>query len=104
MRYLNLLELIVYILKIFDRIFIGLVRLTEASYVKTFEYKINDIDKFILQKEVNDNIINFILTVIFKNGESQNICNIKNQTRENLEELAYFLNEKIIKNRSITIN
>ena len=90
--------------KNFDRIFIGLVKLNEASYVKTFEYQINDIDKFILQRQANDNIINFILTVIFKNDESQNICIINNINRENLEELAYFLNERIIKNRNITSN
>ena len=88
--------------KTFDRIFIGLVKLNEASYVKTFEYQINDIDKFILQRQANCNITNFILTVIFKNDESQNICIINNINRENLEELAYFLNERIIKNRNIT--
>ena len=32
----------------FDRIFIGLVKYTKTSYANTFEFQMNNIDRFIL--------------------------------------------------------
>ena len=78
----------------FDRIFIGIVKYTKTSYVDTFELQMNNIDKFILEKI---SIENFNLIVIFKNGEKHLICNIK-KNQEDLEGLAYLLNERLIKN------
>ena len=78
----------------FDRIFIGLVKYTKTSYVSTFEFPLNNIDRFILEKISYEK---HNLVVIFKNGENQLICNIK-KNQEELEGLAYILNEKLIKN------
>ena len=74
----------------FDRIFIGLVKYNKESYVNTFEFQMNNINKFIL-----DN--NYILTVIFKNNDSQIICNI-NKSQEELEGLLFLLNERLNSN------
>ena len=81
--------------KNYDRIFIGIVKYTKTSYVNTFEFEMNDIERFILQK-MGNNSISYDLKVVFKNGESQNICNIRKRSQEELEGLAYILNEKII--------
>ena len=78
----------------FDRIFIGVVKHTKTSYVSTFEFPLNNIDRFILEKISYEK---HNLVVIFKNGEKQLICNIK-KNQEELEGLAYILNEKLIKN------
>ena len=87
--------------KNFDRIFIGLVKYNETSYVRTFEFQMNNIEKFILKQKSQED---FILTAIFKNNETQQIYNIKNIIRYKLEGLIYFLNEKLIKNKSNNIN
>ena len=79
--------------KDFDRIFIGLVKYTKTSYVNTFEFPMNNIDKFILEKISNEN---YDLMIIFKNNEKRLICNIK-KNQQDLEGLAYLLNEKLIK-------
>ena len=55
----------------------------------------NNIERFILEKEGTEE---YNLKVIFKNNESQEICNIKNKRQEDLEGLAYLLNERLIKN------
>ena len=78
----------------FDRIFIGLVKYTKTSYVNTFDFQMINIDRFILE---NISFEKYNLVVIFKNGENQLICNIK-KNQEELEGLAYILNEKLIKN------
>ena len=80
--------------KDFDRIFIGIVKYTKTSYVNTFEFQMNNIDKFILERLSSEN---FNLKVIFKNNKSQMICNI-NKNQEELEGLAYLLNERLINN------
>ena len=82
--------------KDFDRLFIGNVKYTERSYVNTFEFKMENIDKFILEGAGYDN---FNLRVIFKNNESQTICNIK-KNQIDLEGLTYLLNERLINNGS----
>ena len=80
----------------FDRIFIGLVKYTKTSYVNIFEFQMNNINSFILERIGIDN---FNLKVIFKNNDSQMICNIK-KSQEELEGLAFILNEKLINNKS----
>ena len=77
----------------FDRIFIGIVKYNRKSYVNTFEFQMNNIDKFILEKQ---NYENYNLIAKFKNNEKQLICNIKKSKKE-LEGLAYLLNERLIK-------
>ena len=78
----------------FDRIFIGLVKYTKTSYINTFEFQMNYIDQFILEKISNDN---YNLKVVFKNKEKHLICNIK-RNQAQLEGLAYLLNERLINN------
>ena len=82
----------------FDRIFIGLVKYTKTSYVSTFEFPLNNIERFILEKISYEK---HNLVVIFKNGEKQLICNIK-KNQEELKGLAYLLNEKLNKNNENT--
>ena len=75
----------------FDRIFIGLVKSDGESYASTFDFPINNIDRYILEKISYDN---YDLVVMFKNNEKQFICNF-NKNQEELEGLAYLLNEKL---------
>ena len=75
----------------FDRLFIGLVKLNKTKYVNTFEYKIDDISRFILEREGN----NYKLKVVFKNNETQEIYTIKKKTKEELGRLALLLNERL---------
>ena len=77
--------------KNFDRIFIGIVKY-KSKYSNTFEYQMNNISRFILEKEGNTN---FNLKVIFKNNETQQIYTIKNKSKGELEGLAYLLNERL---------
>ena len=78
----------------FDRMFIGLVKYTKTSYVNIFEFQMNNINRFILEKISHDN---FNLKVIFKNNHSKLICNVK-KSQEELEGLAFLLNERLINN------
>ena len=82
--------------KDFDRIFIGIVKYTTTSYINSFEYQMNEINSFNLQKVGDDSI--YDLKVEFKNKEEQQICNIKGKTEGELEGLIYLLNEKLISN------
>ena len=79
--------------KDFDRIFIGLAKSSLKSYANTFEFQMNDIERFVLQKE-GKAVYN--LKVVFKNKETQDIYRITNKTKEELEGLAYLLNERLI--------
>ena len=81
--------------KNFDRIFIGIVKYNKTKYINTFEYQMNNISRFILEKEGNSSDTNFNLKVVFKNNETQQICYIKNKNQQELEGLAYLLNERI---------
>ncbi len=81
--------------KDFDRIFIGLVKYSGTSYANTFEFQMNDIERFVLQKEGN---AVYNLKVVFKNKETQDIYRITNKTQEELEGLAYLLNKRLINN------
>lgn len=80
--------------KNFDTIFIGVVKNGEKSYAKTFEFKMDNIDKFILQNfEYNTG---FYLKVIFKDKQIQDIWPIENKNQFDLEGLIYLLNERLI--------
>lgn len=78
----------------FDRIFIGIVKYTKTSYINTFDFNMNDIERFILEKQGNNESYN--LKVIFKNKDSQQICRLKNRTKNELNNLAYLLNERLM--------
>ena len=78
----------------FDRMFIGLVKYTKTSYINTFEFQINNIEQFILERISSEN---YNLKVVFKNKEKHLICNIK-RNQAQLEGLAYLLNERLINN------
>ena len=56
--------------KNFDRVFIGLVKYTKKKYINTFEYQMNNINRFILERGGNSSQTNFNLKVVFKNKES----------------------------------
>jgi len=84
--------------KSFDRIFIGLVRYSQSRYLNTFEYQMNNINRFIYEKVGINNHINFHLKVIFKNKEIQQICILEEQSENELEGLILLLNEKLIIN------
>ena len=81
----------------FDRIFIGLVKYNQKSYINTFVFNVNKIDRFILEKRGNEN---YNLLVVFKDDQRLLICNIK-KSKEDLEGLAFLLNERIFKNKGI---
>ena len=78
----------------FDRIFIGVVNKDEKSYAKTFEFKMDIIDKFVLQKLQNFGF-GYDLNVMFKDKQMQDIWPIENKTQEELEGLVYLLNERL---------
>ena len=80
--------------KNFDIIFIGVVKNGEKSYAKSFEFKMDNIDKFILQN-LKDNT-GFYLKVIFKDKQIQDIWPIENKNQFDLEGLIYLLNERLI--------
>ena len=83
--------------KNFESIFIGLVKYTKNSYVNTFEYQINNVERFTLNKQGN----HYSLKVELKNKEIQHIYTIKNRTKWELEKLAYFLNKQFMCNNKI---
>ena len=64
----------------------------------------NNISRFILEKELNNSNISFNLKVVLKNNETQQICNLKNKTQKDLEGLAYILNERLIITTNIDFN
>ena len=63
----------------------------------------DDINRFILEKELN-NSNTFKLKVLFKNNEKEQIYILNNQTQEDLEGFIYLLNERLIINSSIDFN
>ena len=90
--------------KNFDRIFIGLVKYTKTKYVNTFEYQMDNIDRFILENGANNNNRVFNLKVVLKNNEIQQICILKNKTKDDLEGLIYLLNERLNNNTQTNNN
>jgi hypothetical protein len=82
----------------YDRLFIGVSKNDNLSYyIAKFEYFLNDIDKFILQKN-NIKDKGFYLKGIIKgNNMINDICYIEDVQTE-LEGLVYILNERLINN------
>jgi len=89
--------------KNFDRIFIGLVKYNKTKYVNTLEYQMDNINRFILEKSIN-NSNDFELKILFKNNEMELIYILKNKTQEDLEGLIYLLNERLIINTNTNID
>ena len=58
----------------------------------------NNINRFIFEKEINGNNTYFYLNVEFKNNEKRQICILKNKNQEELEGLIYLLNERLFNN------
>jgi len=80
----------------FDRIFIGLVKYSKTRYLNTFEYQMNNINKFIYEKIETNKSIHFHLKVIFKNNDFQQICTLENPVENEIEGLILLLNKKLI--------
>ena len=80
--------------KNFDRLFIGLVKDDKISYINTFIFKLDEVEKFVLQKnDINEQ--GFHLKSINKgNGLIQDICHLYEPEAE-LEGLLYLLNQKL---------
>ena len=89
--------------KNFDRIFIGLVKYTKTKYVNTFEYQMDNIDRFILENGGNNRNRIFNLKVVFKNNDIQQICTLRKKTKADLEGLIYLLNERLNINANTNI-
>ena len=80
--------------KEFDRLFIGVVKNDESAYINTYLFKLDEVDKFVIQKN-NINEPGFHLKSIYKgSGLIQDICYI-NEIQTELEGLMFILNEKI---------
>ena len=84
--------------KNFDRIFIGAVKYTNSKYIKTAEFQMNNISKFIFERDVKFSNVYFNLNVVFKNGERQQIFTLRNINQGEIEGLIYLLNERLINN------
>ncbi len=78
----------------FDRIFIGLVNNNGNTYRNTFEFQMNSIDKFILQK-ISFEDKGYNLKVNLKNNKSQQIYSFQTATQKELRGLVYLANEKL---------
>ena len=76
----------------FDKIFIGASYNDKEIYIITSEFFINEIDRFILKKNII-NEIGFHLCAISKGNTSRELCYIED-SQEELEGLVYILNEK----------
>ena len=86
----------------FDRIFIGVVQNYQKSYIKTFLFNTNTIDKFILQA---NQLEGYDLRIMLKeNNEIQTIWQIKKERQDDLEGLAFLLNERFANNNDIITN
>ena len=89
--------------KDFERLFIGVVNNKESAYLNTYLFNLNEIDKFIIQKN-NINDQGFYLKAINKgNGLISEICYL-NEVQGELEGLMYLLNEKIANNNNLQTN
>ena len=76
----------------FDRIFLGVVK-NDKSYVNTFIYNIESIDKFIL--EIRDGKL--CLKILLKNGINNEICRYTRQNERDLDTFIYLINGQINK-------
>jgi len=79
--------------KNYDKLFIGIVNSEQNRYSKSFEYQIDEIDKFFFQiPELNKG--NIIFKAILKNKKIDTIAQIKSIDKYEQEGLEYILNEK----------
>ena len=76
----------------FDRIFIGVVK-NDTSYVNTFTYTIESIDKFVL--EIREGKL--CLKIILKNGIDTEICRYTREKDKDLNTFLYLINGQINK-------
>ena len=80
--------------KDFDRIFIGVVNDTQERYNKTFEYQIDEIERFFFQQsERKQNYSNF--QVVLKNKRIDEIQECRFMDKYDQEGLEYILNGKL---------
>ena len=89
--------------KDFDRLFIGIVKNDEKSYIKTFLFNLNEIDRFVLQKNHIAEQGIHLKSISKGNGIIQDICYI-NEIETELEGLTYILNEKLQNNLNNNAN
>ena len=83
----------------FDRIFIGVVK-NDSSYVNTFIYNTNAIDKFIL--EIRDG--KYCFKILLKDGTNTEICRYKREQEKNLNNFIYLINGQINKINNVNQN
>ena len=76
----------------FDRIFLGVVK-NDKSYVNTFTYNLDSIDKFIL--EIRDG--KYCLKIILKGGLDTEICRYTRESEKKLNTFIYLINGQINK-------
>ena len=84
--------------KFFNEIFIGIVKNEDKNYIKTFQFALNNINKFILLKNKVNSKGFHLKAVLKENNEITEICYIEENEQEELEGLAYILNEKLNNN------
>ena len=80
----------------FDKIFTGIINNLGNVYYKTFEYNLNEVEKFIFQQpEINNG--NYTFKVSLKNKAIEEIIRFKGKGIEkaDLEGLEYILNGKL---------
>ena len=85
----------------FNKIFIGSSNVGEKTYISFSEFYINDIERFILQKN-NPNDEGFSLIALLKGNQCQQILYVKDDPLE-LEGLIYILNERLVNNNNIIV-
>jgi len=83
----------------FDRIFIGVVK-NDTSYVNTFIYQTNSIDKFILELK-NEK---YCFKILLKDGTNTEICRYKKKQEKNLNTFIYLINGQINKINNVNQN
>ena len=83
----------------FDRIFTGVVK-NDSSYINTFIYNTNTIDKFIL--EIKDG--KYCFKILLKNGNNTEICRYKREQEDNLNTFIYLINGQINKINNVNQN
>ena len=81
----------------FDRLFIGLVKNDKISYINSFIFKLDEVEKFVIQKnDINER--GFHIKSINKvNGLIQDICHLYEPESE-FEGILYILNQRIQNN------
>ena len=88
--------------KNYDEIFVGGVKDNKKSYKYTYHYKMNLINKFMINWRGTD--IDLIV-VLNNNPNNQCICRINEITKINADGLVYLLNEKLnLKNKNTNSN